>query len=72
MSVFHNLIVFITKMYFLEVLFFGVLLYGFGAFIHLSFSFELWSIYTRIILGFFWLLLVLCVLTVISLKGGRK
>jgi|GEM_PF-5940820 len=72
MSVFHNLIALMTKMYLLEVIFSGFLLYGFGAFIHLSFSFELWSIYTRIVLGFFWLLLVLCVLTVISLKGGKK
>jgi len=72
MSVFHKLIALMTKMYLLEVLFFGVLLYGFGSFIHLSFSFELWSIYTRIVLGFFWLFLVLCVLTVISLKGGKK
>jgi hypothetical protein len=72
MSVFHNLIAFIAKMYLLEVLFLGALLYCFGSFIHLSFSFELWSIYTRIILGALWFLFVLCALVVFSLKGGKK
>ena len=72
MSVFHNFISFIIKLYLLEVLFLGALLYAFGSFVHLSFSVELWSIYTRIILGALWFLFVLCALTVISLKGGKK
>ncbi|MDD2826944.1 MAG: hypothetical protein PHF52_08520 [Sulfurospirillaceae bacterium] len=72
MSVFRNFISFIVKMYFFEVLFLGMSLYLFGVFIHLSFSPEAWSIYTRIILGALWLLFVLVAYAVYMLKGGKK
>lgn len=72
MSFFADLLTLIKKIYLIEVSLIGALLYTFGAFIHLSFEFALWSIYTRIALGLIWLCFIVFCFVVYSVQGGKK
>ena len=72
MLFFASLLTFFQKIYFFEMSVFALLLYGFGSFIHLSFAFSVWNIYTRIILGAILLFFILACVVVYSIQKVKK
>ena len=62
----------VKTFYIIELVVLTVMLYAFGAFVHLSFDVRCWSMYTRIILAVLFLLIVIYSQYIAAVKGLKR